>query len=318
VCDAVRAGAVGLSLRKDVFSPQLLVDALGASLAARAAISGLTSEIMIGGRLPERVIGDPVRLRAALENLIDNAVKFTARGGIALKVSAKPASRARVLLIFAVSDSGIGLKPAEIKKLFRPFAQASAAVAERYGGAGLGLMLVKRLAKAMGGDLTVTSKPGHGSTFRLSVLVAPANDAPRGKKLESAGNASAPQAMSGLRILCVEDNPYGRVVINTILSEFGHSADFVGSGEAGVQAVARGGYDLVLMDMALPGIYGLEAARRIRALTQPASRVAIVAVSGRNGSEEESAIRAAGIDFYLQKPVTPAALSEVIGKIAVR
>ena len=317
ICDAVRADAVGLSLRKDVFSPRLLTEALGASLAARAATSGLTSAVTIPGKIPERVIGDPVRLRAALENLIDNAVKFTARGGITLNVSVKPAERGRLLLVFAVGDSGIGLTPVEIKKLFRPFAQASAAVAERYGGVGLGLALVKRLAKAMGGDLTVTSKPGHGSTFRLAVQVNAAGAKPRGRRPQ-ASQSAALQQTTGLKVLCIEDNPYGRVVMNTILSEFGHRVDFAGSGEAGLEAVVRGGYELVLVDMTLPGINGIAVARRIRALPHAASRVPIVAVSGRSGTEEERAARDAGIDFYLQKPITPAALSDVIGKIVAR
>jgi CheY-like chemotaxis protein/nitrogen-specific signal transduction histidine kinase len=315
VTDAVRAGVVGLAVRQDVFSPRHLVEAIGASLAARAATNGLTSKVAIAGKLPDRVTSDPVRLRAALENLIDNAVKFTARGGITLNVSAKRAVRGRTMLIFVVGDSGIGLKPAEIKKLFRPFAQANAGVAERYGGAGLGLVLVRRLARAMGGDLTVTSKPGKGSTFRLSVLVAPAKDQSDGKQ-----NASVPKSPppASLKILCVEDNPYGRVVMNTMLSQFGHRVDFVGSGEAGVEAVGRGGYDVVLMDMTLPGISGVAAARRIRGLAQAVARVPIIAVSGRSGGAEEEAARDAGIDIYLQKPVTPASLSDAIRRIATR
>ena len=115
----------------------------------------------------------PVRLRAMIENLIDNAVKFTARGGLRFDVSAKPAPRGKVMLIFAVTDSGIGISPAELKKLFRPFAQANDAVSRRYGGTGLGLVAVQRLARAMGGSLSVDSKAKRGSTFTLSVPVEP-------------------------------------------------------------------------------------------------------------------------------------------------
>ena len=117
--------------------------------------------------LPDVSVGDPVRLRAALENLLDNAVKFTAQGDVRLAVRGAPAKAGRVKLTLQVSDSGIGLTRAEIKRLFRPHAQASADIARRYGGAGLGLAVVKRLAKLMGGDLTVTSTPGRGSTFSL-------------------------------------------------------------------------------------------------------------------------------------------------------
>lgn len=174
VLDAVKAGAAGLVLRKDSFSPRQLAADVAASLLARAETSGLSAVISIADDVPNVAKGDPVRLRAALENLIDNAVKFTARGEVALTVAAKPMPRKRVQLAFAVADSGIGMTPAEIKKLFRPFAQASEDVSRRFGGAGLGLVLVKRLAKAMDGDLTVTSQPGEGSSFTLTAQVAAA------------------------------------------------------------------------------------------------------------------------------------------------
>ncbi len=116
------------------------------------------------------MIGDALRLRSAVENLIDNAVKFTERGTVRLDVIAETLPRGRVRLTFTITDSGLGIAPAELKRLFRPFAQANTAIGRRYGGAGLGLAYVKRLAKAMGGDLAVTSKRGQGSCFRLSVV----------------------------------------------------------------------------------------------------------------------------------------------------
>ena len=149
----------------------------------------------------------------------------------------------------------------ELKLLFRPFAQASAKIARLYGGAGLGLSFVKRIAQAMGGDLSVTSKKGSGSTFRLTVLV---------ESLDARATAQRhdrrPAPVRPLSILCAEDNPYGRVVMNTILGELGHRVDFAETGEAVVAAVERGGYDAVLMDVTLPGLNGIEATRRIRAL----------------------------------------------------
>ncbi|MGE3147628.1 MAG: ATP-binding protein [Pseudorhodoplanes sp.] len=317
VCDGVRADAAGLSIREEPFSPRDLVEAVGVSLTARTAISGLRADVAIGASFPDLAIGDAARLRAALENLIDNAVKFTARGKVSLHAAAKPAVRGRRLLVFTVRDSGIGLKPSEIKRLFRPFAQAGAAIAERYGGTGLGLTLVRRLAKAMHGNLTVTSKPGRGSTFSLTARVGVVD-----RKARSAGASTRrmPRAhrAESRKILCIEDNPYGRVVLNTILSELGHRVDFAGTGEAGIAAVARGDYDMVLMDITLPGINGLEAARRIRALHDASARTPLVAVSGRGGAAEERAARAAGIDVYLQKPITPAMLAETIRAVATQ
>src|SRR5262249_56721791 len=132
-----------------------------------------------------------------------------------------------------------GLTAAEIKRLFRPFAQASEQVARNYGGAGLGLTFVKRIAKAMGGDLAVTSEPGRGSRFRMSVTVDEVTEA---APTQPAEGAAAPDAAArSLAVLCVEDNPYGRVLLNTLLAELGHPADFVGTGAAAVEAGGHGG-----------------------------------------------------------------------------
>lgn len=307
IIDAVRSEAGTLTLAGAVFHPRRLIEDVAESLSARAQTKGLSAEVTVANDLPESLIGDAVQLRAALENLVDNAVKFTQQGAVRFDVGATLVARRRARLIFSVADSGIGLKPAEIKRLFRPFKQANASVARRYGGAGLGLALVKRLAKLMGGDVTVISSAGRGATFRFSVVLpiasvgaAEHSDRPRGAK------PSRP-----LAILCAEHNPYGRVILNTIIGELGHRADFVGSGEEAVAAVARG-YDLVLMDVTLAGLDGLEAARRIRALAGAAGRTPIVGISGGSSSGDEEAVRAAGMDFCLRKPVSPSALSAAI------
>lgn len=316
VCDAVKAKAVGLALHHDVFSPCRLAEAVSASLSARAETSGLSAEFVIDGDLPANVIGDPVRLRAALENLIDNAVKFTARGSVKLDVSSAPLAHGRARLIFAVTDSGIGLSPDEIHKLFRPFSQASESVSRRYGGTGLGLTLVKRLAKAMGGDLTVTSKHGRGSTFRLTLVVERIHDPAKHarSKAARAGDGDM-KRMPELNILCAEDNPYGRVVLSTILGELGHRVDFVSSGEAAIASVARGKYDAVLMDVTLSGLDGVEATRRIRALSGRAGHIPVIGLSALTGTADETSAREAGMTAYLVKPVSPAALAEALGKL---
>jgi CheY-like chemotaxis protein len=301
------------ALREDLFDLRVLARSAGDSLAGRAAAKGLQAEVEISGALPALVIGDPVRLRAALENLIDNAVKFTENGGVAL--SAEPlrgggrkGSRGKVGVTFAVSDSGIGLTLAEIKRLFRPFSQANVSIASRYGGAGLGLSSVKQLARMMGGDITVAPRRTGGTTFTLTVMLEMAevtNAAGSG-----GGDDHAMMLTSPLRILGVEDNPFGRVVLNTILSELGHQAEFIGRGEAAIERIAQGGFDAVLMDMVLPGINGVEAIRRIRALAPPFGCIAIIGVSGRG--EDELASRAAGVDAFLLKPVSPRALATAL------
>jgi two-component system, sensor histidine kinase len=315
-----KGGGGGSALRQDLFDLRTLARNAGDSLAGRAAAKGLQAEVDISEKLPGLVVGDPVRLRAALENLIDNAVKFTEHGGVALTVApwrsvkgkskgkgkGKGKSKGGVGVAFAVSDSGIGLTMAEIKRLFRPFTQANVTIASRFGGAGLGLSSVKQLARGMGGDITVAPRPGGGATFTLTVSVCATGS---GKSRKSKGEAEM-DAVPALRLLSVEDNPFGRVVLNTILTELGHHAEFIGRGEDAVNRLAQGAFDAVLMDMVLPGINGVEAIRRIRTMATPLAQIPIIGVSGRG--EDEVASREAGADAFLVKPVSPRALATAL------
>lgn len=304
IIDAVKADAKGLVLRHEPFSPRALAEAVGQGLAARAGNKNVAAKVVIAGDFPAMVMGDAVRLRAALENLADNAVKFTSQGSVIFTAAVEPAARARPRLVFTLTDSGIGISAADMKGLFRPFAQASEQIARRYGGAGLGLTFVKRIAKAMGGDLKVVSKPGAGSTFRLTALVAHAEE----RRLDAARSKPA----RALSLLCAEDNPYGRVVMNTILTQLGHKVDFVESGEAAVASAARGGYDAVLMDVTLSGLDGLEATRRIRALPGKAGQVMVIGISGRGEAAHQTTALAAGMNFYFVKPISPGKLAQAL------
>ncbi|WP_375305942.1 ATP-binding protein [Bradyrhizobium sp. A11] len=315
--DAARSGKGaakgGSTLRQDLFDLRTLARSAGDSLAGRAAAKGLQAQVEISDKVPGLVVGDPVRLRAALENLIDNAVKFTDQGGVALAVAptrgkemGKAKGKDRVGIAFAVSDSGIGLTMGEIKRLFRPFTQANVTIASRFGGAGLGLSSVKQLARAMGGDITVAPRRGGGATFTLTVSL----DATGPDKSSKAKDEAGTDAAAALRILSVEDNPFGRVVLNTILTELGHHAEFIGRGEDAVGRLAQGAFDAVLMDMVLPGIDGVEAIRRIRTMEAPLARIPIIGVSGRG--EDEAASREAGADAFLVKPVSPRALATAL------
>jgi two-component system, sensor histidine kinase len=313
IVDASKADSKGLTLRHEPFSPKALAQAVGEALNARAGNKGLTAEVAVAADLPAMVAGDALRLRSALENLADNAVKFTHEGTVAFIAAAKSAGRSRLNLVFTIADSGIGMTSREIKLLFRPFAQASEQIARRYGGAGLGLSFVKRIAAAMGGKLSVSSKPGRGTTFRLVVPVELVDAPPDAE--HSGARAARSRALT---ILCAEDNPYGRVVINTILTELGHRVDFVETGDAVVEAAADGGYDALLMDVALSGLDGIEATRRIRALPGKAGRVAVIGISGRSASADEQAARAAGMNFYFVKPVSPGRLAQALDSVAAR
>jgi CheY-like chemotaxis protein len=218
------------------------------------------------------------------------------------------ASKGKIGVAFAVSDSGIGLTLSEVKRLFRPFSQANVSIASRFGGTGLGLSSVKQLARAMGGDIVVTQRRGGGTIFTLSVVMSRAKG-PVAAVSSADGDLSA-GASQPLHLLSVEDNPFGRVVLNAILTELGHQTEFIGQGEAAPDRIAQGSFDAVLMDMVLPGINGIEAIRRIRALDPPLGRIAIIGVSGR--AEDEAASRAAGADAFLVKPVSPRALATAL------
>jgi signal transduction histidine kinase/CheY-like chemotaxis protein len=323
---AKQRNAAGI-VREDLFDLRTLARIVGDSLAGRAAAKGLQSRIEISEALPSLVVGDLVRLRAALENLIDNAVKFTDAGSVALEVLPVRAARAnrqgkssqgksghgksgqgKLAVAFAVSDSGIGLTLGEIKRLFRPFSQANVSIVSRFGGAGLGLSSVKELARSMGGDIVVASRRGGGTTFILTVTLAGAEAARPARSGSDRSPAAEPTRM--LRVLGVEDNPFGRVVMNTILGELGHRAEFVSRGEEAAERIAQGAFDAVLMDMVLPGIDGIEAIRQIRNLSPPSGRIAIIGVSGRG--DDAAAARAAGADAFLLKPVSPRSLATAL------
>jgi two-component system, sensor histidine kinase len=311
IVDGVKAGTKGLVLRNETFSPRALAETVGATLLARADNKAIRAETKIARDLPATVSGDVLRLRAALENLSDNAVKFTHAGDVVFSAQAEPAARNRVRLIFTFADSGIGLSGTELKQLFRPFAQGSTEISKRYGGAGLGLSFVKRVANAMDGDVVVRSKKDAGSTFRMTVMVNRVDAHPAIEPVGARRTAARP-----LSILCAEDNPYGRVVMNTILRELGHRVDFVETGEAAVDSVTRGNYDAVLMDVTLAGLDGIEAARRIRALPGSAGQTSIIVISGHNDRRDEQAAREAGTNFYFVKPISPAKLAQALATLA--
>ncbi len=307
--DAARSRGAHAGIRQDLFDLRALARSAGDSLAGRAAAKGLQWSVEISENLPAFVVGDPVRLRAALENLIDNAAKFTEQGAIALTATPLRGAKGKVGVAFAISDSGIGLSLNEVKRLFRPFSQANVSIASRFGGAGLGLASVKQIARAMGGDIMVAARRGGGTTFTLAVTLT------RARASRAAGGSGADGEISlpgqrPLKLLSVEDNPFGRVVLNAILTELGHQTEFIGRGEAAPERIAQGAFDAVLMDMVLPGIDGIEAIKRIRALEAPYGRIAVIGVSGRG--DDEAAARDAGADAFLVKPVSPRALATAL------
>jgi PAS domain S-box-containing protein len=248
---------------------------------------------------------DAVRLRQALFNLIGNAVKFTLEG----RVTVRCRRLAKGQLSFEIEDTGVGIPMEAQAGLFQRFHQADASTTRQFGGSGLGLAITSRLAEMMGGEVAFASTPGRGSTFRLSVK-APATQA--------RAPAAAPRAdvLQGLRILVVEDNATNRMIAVRLLESLGADAATASDGVSGVEAAAAGGYDIILMDIQMPGIDGLEAARRIRALPGLVAATPIVALTANAMSHQRRSYLAAGMDGVVSKPISPAALLAEITRIA--
>jgi two-component system, sensor histidine kinase len=306
--EAARAGEGRLKLRRETFALPSFAARLAFSLAARAEAKGLACETSIDDNLPDGVVGDPALLRAAIENLMANAVKFTESGKVGLRIEAAPLPRRKLRVSFTVSDSGIGMSEAEISLLFRPFAQANKDIAQKFGGSGLGLVQVRRLARAMHGNLEVESTPGRGSAFHLTVVLD------RARAAAASPQRGLPQHRV-LEILCVADNPYGRVVMNAIVTELGHHATFACSAEAALTALAAGNIDAALIDVALPGVDGYEATRRIRALPGCAGRVTVIGVAADQSQSADQSAAVAGMDACLTKPLSPRMLADALAKV---
>jgi len=252
------------------------------------------------------VMGDPARLRQVLVNLLVNAVRHTDAGSISVDVGFDPSAPA---LRFAVRDTGTGIPREAHEDIFRPFSQAPGP-ARREGGTGLGLAISRRLCELMGGTIWVESEEGLGSTFSFVVAAEPAppEPAPNGR---GDVDVAAP-AGGGLDVLVAEDNPVNRQVILLFLERLGHRAEVVGDGRLVIEALERRPYDVVLMDMQMPEMDGLEASRTINRLW-PDRRPRIVGVTANAVAGDRERCLAAGMDDYLSKPFT---MAELAGTLA--
>jgi signal transduction histidine kinase/ActR/RegA family two-component response regulator len=279
-------------------------------LAHRAHEEGLSLSSSIAPDVPAWIVGDDTRLRQVLLNLVNNAVKFTEHG--AVRVAVEVANHAPLVLHFAVSDTGIGISGEQITRLFESYAQVSASTARRYGGTGLGLAISRRLTEMMGGRLWVDSEPGHGSTFHFTIAVQACAEPPVAHK---PGHPPLPVNLATTapcQILLVEDNIINQKVAQRLLNRLGYRADVAHNGAEALKAVQRRGYDLVLMDLHMPEMDGLQATRAIRQ-TLPADRQpAVVAMTAAVMVEDQQACLAAGMNAFITKPVRTEQLLEVL------
>jgi signal transduction histidine kinase/CheY-like chemotaxis protein len=252
---------------------------------------------------------DPVRLRQCLFNMVGNAVKFTERGGVEVRLSFVGAGASRQLRC-EVEDTGIGVPDSARATLFDRFQQGDSGTNRRFGGTGLGLAISRNLAQMMGGDLDFESEEGRGSTFWFQIA-APHAEAPT--LAEAHGFSASP--LTGLRVLVVDDNRTNRIVGVKSLNALGAEAEAVDSGAAAIEAVGRRSFDLILMDINMPQMDGLEATRRIRALGGAPTLIPIVALTADAMSHQQNAYLAAGMNGMVPKPFSPAQLLTEIGRL---
>ncbi|HEY3568127.1 MAG TPA: ATP-binding protein [Thermoanaerobaculia bacterium] len=282
-------------------------------LTSKAQAKGLALHLRMADGVPAAIESDAARLRQILVNLLDNAIKFTPRGEVRLEVEPGPERDGLAELRFAVRDTGIGIPADRLERLFKPFSQADSSMSRLYGGTGLGLVISQRLAGLLGGRMWVESTPGQGSSFFFTLRGRPALSLPS-RYTPEAEHLAGPRLAERLplRILLAEDNSINQRVGLLLLERMGYIADVAGNGIEALEALRRQPYDLVLMDVQMPFMDGLEATRRIRAELPAERQPRIVALTANVLREQREACLAAGMDDFVQKPIVLADLRAAI------
>jgi hypothetical protein len=260
--------------------------------------------------LPERVLADGVRFRQIVANLLANAIKFTERGGVRVTASCHSATEEHCELRVRIADDGIGIPPDRIDRLFQPFSQVDSSTTRRYGGTGLGLAISRRLAEAMGGGISVESQEGRGSAFTVSIRVAAVESRPASSPADDLVHHGV------LRILLVEDHPLNRLVAQRLLQRMGQEPVIAEDGHSAVSRVAGEVFDLVLMDMQMPGMDGIEATRAIRALPL-VDQPKIIALTANAFEADRERCLAAGMDDFISKPISFEALRAAVCRVCI-
>ncbi|HSW09041.1 ATP-binding protein [Aquabacterium sp.] len=325
----LESGALALQTRSVALRG--LVNEVHALMQPQAQAKGLTLELRYDESLPSHVRLDPTRMRQVLFNLLNNAIKFSDHGSVILRCAQVAGPEGAPQLEFDVSDTGIGMDPHTVSRLFQRFARADDPRARRQGGTGLGLAISRNLARLMGGEIVVRSTPGAGSVFSFRSALVP--DAPPADETGPAasagsatadGSATAPAAgpvppplappQDGLRVLVAEDHPVNRMYLAALLERLGHHGHHVTNGLEAVQAMRERSFDLVLMDVHMPVMDGVAASEAIRSLPAPASRVRIIALTADVFAETRERCMAAGVDEVITKPVSLPALTTLLSQ----
>ena len=315
VLDLSKAENGAVEFESVPFSVQQTVRGVIATLGAAARQSSARLEAELPDELPDLVLGDHHRIQQVLTNLAGNALKFTPGGLVRIQVRCSDDEEDHAVLSFQVIDNGIGIEASELERLFEAFTQADSSVSRRYGGTGLGLTISKLLVEGMGGRISASSTPGEGSSFEFTLRLQRTSQA----ALPPTPDAPQPVVASpSMRVLVAEDNIVNQRVAQGLLEKLGHEVTMVSNGLEAIEAVERGGADIVLMDVNMPVLDGLEATRRIRATPGPGSQLPIVALTANAIEGDQQVCLDAGMSFYLSKPFSKDELERAIRAVTAR
>lgn len=295
--------------------PELVRDTL-AMLTPLLGDKPLELHSEIAPDVPHSILGDPLRLRQIMTNLVNNAIKFTPGGRVTVRLLTERRNASTVWLTFSVEDTGIGIKPQQLEHLFDAFQQADTSTSRRFGGSGLGLTITRQLVQLLGGDIKVNSMPGQGSTFTVHwqaridpfETLAPSAAPPT----NPAGTRQLARLDPPLRVLVVDDHPANLKLLHTWLTDMGIDAKAVDNGQEAINCALQQPYDLIFMDIQMPGMNGLETAQAIRAAESRGQRVPIIALTAHALSSEREFWLRSGMDDYVSKPLQESQLLHIL------
>jgi signal transduction histidine kinase/CheY-like chemotaxis protein/HPt (histidine-containing phosphotransfer) domain-containing protein len=298
-----------LELEYRIVDIRTLAESAAEMMRGRAAEAGNTIELDLPAVLAAPYVhSDPTRLRQIVLNLMSNAVKFTANGVVTLRIRETGTDRSPRLRI-EVKDTGIGIDGSGREKLFKPFSQVDASISRKYGGTGLGLTICKQIVDRFGGEMDVESVPGLGSKFWFEIPAPRSELAPPSRKVD---NAAAVHALPRLSVLAVEDNKVNQQVVRRFLEHLGQDVELADDGAQAVDLASRKRFDLILMDMQMPVMDGIEATRHIKALPAPFNETPIWAMTANASEDDRIACEEAGMEGFHSKPVSMIQLRQLI------
>ncbi|MDR3508209.1 MAG: ATP-binding protein [Caulobacteraceae bacterium] len=314
VLDLAKIEAGALQLDPAPFALGELVTSQAVTWRQAASSKGL--DIQVATAMLPALLGDEGRLRQVISNLISNAIKFTERGSVSIRCETLGIADNLAQVRLVVADTGLGFDSALAERVFEPFVQADSTNTRRHGGTGLGLAICRELVNLMGGDIRAESAPGVGTTvtLRLALPLAPTEAGRHAADDHRLTRLTAPQTRSGPLVLVADDHPLNRRIMGVLLDELGLEHEMVEDGAAAVKAAASGLYDLILMDVQMPVMDGLEATRTIRRLPGAAGKVCVIAVTADAMNDHAAACRDAGMNDFLPKPIQPMQLQALLIK----